>query len=81
VRTYLPRGYIGARSHYRAEADRIVWMARVSADCFQRLGVEWVEWKAEAVVRGGKIAAYTVALTPESVAKLETARQGGKGEP
>jgi hypothetical protein len=35
VRTYPPRGYIGARSHYRAEADRIVWMARVSADCFQ----------------------------------------------
>jgi hypothetical protein len=55
-------------------------MSKVSADWLPRLGVDWVEWKAEAVVRDGKIAAYTVTLTPESVAKLETAKRGSEGE-
>jgi SnoaL-like domain len=80
VRTYLPAGHICTRSHYRADADRIVWMAKVSADCFQRLGVDWVEWKGEAILGGRRIAAYTMTLTPESLAKLETAKRGSEGE-
>jgi hypothetical protein len=80
VQTYLPGGYIRGRSHYRAETDRLVWMARVSADCFKQLGVDWIEWKAEATVRSGKIASYTVTPTSESLAKLDTAKRRSERE-
>jgi hypothetical protein len=47
-------------------------MSRVSADHRQSMGIDWLDCKAEAIVRDGKIAAHTVVLTAESVAKLET---------
>lgn len=37
------------------------------------MGIDWIEWKGEAVVRDGKIMTLVGTFTPESVAKIETA--------
>lgn len=43
------------------------------------LRVDWLEWKAEVVLRNGKISALTMTLTPESGEKLEKS-MGGRAE-
>lgn len=80
VRTYLLHGHLCSRRHYRADGDRVVWMVRVTTDCVQSLGIDWVEPRAEAIVRGGMIVPCTVMPRPESLATLETAKQGSEGE-
>ena len=80
LQSYLPGWKVHARSHHPTDTNRVAWMSRISADIFRRLGIDWIEWKAEVIIRNGKIAAYTVTLTPESVAKLETARRDRRGE-
>ncbi len=73
LQTYLPGWHVFARSHYPADTNRVMWMERLSADWLCRLGVDWIEWKAEVILRNGKIAAFTVTHTPETVVKLEAA--------
>jgi hypothetical protein len=73
VQIYLPSWQALARGHFPAAPDRVMWMERTSADWLCRLGVGWLEWNAEVVLRKGKITALTLTLTPESVEKLETA--------
>lgn len=73
LQTYLPGWHVDARSHFRANANRVTWMARTSADVLRRIGVDWLEWKTEVILRNGKIAAHTVTLTSEAVVTLEAA--------
>ena len=73
VNTHLPGWDIYARSHYQINKERAMWMARVSAGWLRRMGIDWIEWKGEAVVRDGKIMTLVGTFTPESVAKIETA--------
>ncbi len=73
LQAYLPGWQVSARSHIPADTNRVRWMARISADVLRRLGVDWIEWKAEVVLRNGKIAAFTVTLTPDSIAKIDAA--------
>jgi hypothetical protein len=55
VRAYLLGAYVHARSHLPVDSERVVWMSRVSVEWLRRVGIDWSEWKAEAVLRGGKI--------------------------
>jgi ketosteroid isomerase-like protein len=48
--------------------------AQVSTDDWRGLGVAPLEARAEVVVRGGRITSFTVAYTPESLAKLQAAQ-------
>ncbi len=73
VGTGLAGTHVHARSHLPVDNERVVWMSRVAVEWLRRVGIDWSEWKAEAVLRGGKIVRYTLTLAPESLAKLEAA--------
>ena len=63
---------IHARSHHVVD-NRVIWMARMRSDALRELGIEWVRNQNEAIVQDGKISAFTVTVTPETVAQLEAA--------
>ncbi len=77
VRQTIVGCLIRARSHHVVE-DRVIWMATVANDHLWQVGVESVRNRNEAVIREGKIAAYTVIVTPETCATLDgaTGRRG-----
>jgi ketosteroid isomerase-like protein len=70
VRRTIAGCVIRARSHHVVD-DRVIWMATVANDHLRQLGVDSVRNRDEAVIRDEKIAAYTVMVTAETVAKLE----------
>src|SRR5438105_4063773 len=57
--------------NYRAAGDTVYFDATVSADAIRQLGVEAVDQSDTIVLLGGKVAAFTIHLTPESAARLE----------
>jgi hypothetical protein len=48
-------------------------MARMRSDALRELGIEWVRNQNEAIVQDGKISAFTVTVTHETVAQLGAA--------
>ena len=63
---------IHARSHHVIE-NRVIWMTRMLSDVLRELGIKWVSNQNEAVVQDGKMSAFTVTVTPETVAQFEAA--------
>jgi hypothetical protein len=53
--------------------DGVRFHNRLDLDLFKQMGLGTVEGISEAQVRDTKITAYTFALTPESLARLQTA--------
>lgn len=76
IRDFVEQTIVGcvirARSHHVVD-DRVIWMATVVNDHLRQLGVDSVRNRNEAVIREGKIAAYMVTVTPETVATLNAA--------
>jgi len=56
--------------NYREEGDTVYFDATVAADAVRQLGVTAVEQSDSVVVRGGKVAAFTIHLWPDSAAQL-----------
>lgn len=56
--------------------DSVRFRNRLDLDLFKQMGLGTVEGISEAQVQDGKITAYTFALTPESVARLQAAAPG-----
>lgn len=58
---------------FTVAADNITWTLEVTVNEYRRLNVAPLAAAAEAVVHGGKIDSLTMALTQESIAKLNQA--------
>ena len=65
----LQHFHVAARNH-RAADERVTWDATVSADILRRMGLASVEDTVEAVVREGKIASFTLTISPDSFSKI-----------
>ena len=76
VRQTITGCVIRARSHHVVD-DRVIWMATVANDHLRQVGVEEVRNRNEAVIREGKTTAYTVTMSPETVAELDAATGRG----
>jgi hypothetical protein len=63
------------------EGDTVRWTVRVSRDDWRALGVDDLEVVQEAVVRGGRIHAFTNTFTPEAAARLGQAREAAARRP
>ena len=69
--------------HYHAEVretrltapDTVVSRGTIALDQFRQLGLASVEATAEVVVRGGRIVAFTTALTPAAAARVQAAQR------
>ncbi len=72
VEQTIPGYHVRARSHHVVD-DRVIWMATVTSDQLRQVGVDAIRDRHEAVIRKGKIVAYTVTMLPEAVATLDTA--------
>jgi hypothetical protein len=62
--------WVESRLHHVVLGSEVVWLTRLSAAPFRRLGVNPVECTGEAVVEGGKIRSLTLTLSPMSVELL-----------
>jgi ketosteroid isomerase-like protein len=56
--------------NYRVAGDKVLFEATVGADATRMLGVDGVEQTVEATVRDGKVAAFTINISPEAHARL-----------
>jgi hypothetical protein len=56
--------------NYRADGNSVYFDATVAADAVRQLGVAAADQSDEVVLRGGKVAAFTIHLMPESAAQL-----------
>lgn len=75
IRDFVEQTIVGcvirARSHHRVD-DRMIWTATMTNEQLRQVGVDAVRNRNEAVIREGKIAAYIVTVTPETVATLNS---------
>jgi predicted ester cyclase len=60
-------------SNFHVDGDKATWFARVSADPFRALGVDFVNCTCETVVQGGLLRSHTLTITAESIAKIQIA--------
>ena len=69
VQAFIAGIHVATRN-YGAQGDTVTFDATVSADAVRQLGVASVDQSDEVVLRGGKVAAFIIHLTPESAAQL-----------
>lgn len=72
VQSLLPGFHVISTNHER-EADRVTWSAEASNDAFRQMGIETVTAQGEAILRGDKMTSFTIAFSPETVARLQAA--------
>lgn len=72
VEANLPGFHVDARNH-QVIGDRVTWLATVVSDGFRQMGVDEVECVAEASLRTGKLSAWSLTFTAETLAKFEAA--------
>ncbi len=70
----LQQFHVAARN-YRAAGERVTWDATISADVLRRMGLASVEDTIEAVVREGKIASFTLTISPDSLSQITALSQ------
>ncbi len=76
VADMLP-GFRVQSANIKEEGERLTWLATVSNDAFRQLGVASMQANCVALVRGGKVHAFTPTFTEESVARLQAAQAAG----
>jgi ketosteroid isomerase-like protein len=76
VQTFLPGFHVESRN-LQVKGDTVTWHWTVSADAFRQLGADPAEGTSEAVVQGGKIQSFAVIISPETLAKMQTALPPG----
>lgn len=95
VRTFLA-SIVAQHIHFDLAAprqvagERVTWINNTSIDPWRTLGIAPLQGQGNATVQGGKIVSLAIALTPDSMAKLQAAmasaapsgapRTGGGGE-
>jgi ketosteroid isomerase-like protein len=63
-------------SGYHTAQDKVTWRSAVSHDDWRALGVNPAEVSSVASVEGGRITAFTVTFSPETVKRFEAAGAG-----
>ena len=58
---------------FRCEENTVRWDETIAVDFFRNLGLEQLEGSCEIVVHDGKITAFTLALSADSVERLQQA--------
>jgi hypothetical protein len=72
VGAFIAGIHVGTRN-YTVAGDSVNFDATVSADAVRQLGVASVEQSDIVVMRGGKVASFTIHLWPDSAAALNAA--------
>ena len=60
-------------SNVHVDGDTVTWLARVAADPFRALGVDFVNCTCETIIQGGLLTSHTLTISAESMTAIQIA--------